>query len=61
MKTKITNTPCTRRGLGTVLGALLCSVLGAAALPALAQNYPSKPITLTVPWPAGGPSDFVAR
>ena len=45
MKTKITNTPCTRRGLGTVLGALLCSVLGAAALPALAQSYPSKPIT----------------
>ena len=60
--TEITISTCTRRtGLGTALSALLCAVLGAATLPALAQSYPSKPITLTVPWPAGGPSDFVAR
>lgn len=39
---------------------LACSI-ALTASPALAQNWPSKPITLIVPWPAGGPSDFVAR
>lgn len=40
------------------LGGLLLSV---CALQALAQGYPARPVTMTVPWPAGGPSDFVAR
>ena len=39
--------------------------LGAAALllatQAMAQTWPTKAVTLMVPWPAGGPSDFVAR
>jgi tripartite-type tricarboxylate transporter receptor subunit TctC len=39
---------------------------GAAALPAVsriasAQTYPSRPITVIVPFPAGGPLDTVAR
>ena len=39
---------------------------GAAALPiatrlAWAQTYPSRPITMIVPFPAGGPTDVVAR
>ncbi len=38
--------------------ALLCS---AAALQATAQNFPTKAVTLVVPYPAGGPSDYVAR
>ncbi len=44
------------------------SIAGAAALTAwllagavLAQGYPSKPIRLIVPWPAGGTVDGVAR
>jgi tripartite-type tricarboxylate transporter receptor subunit TctC len=39
---------------------------GAAALPAVsriakAQAYPSRPITMIVPFPAGGPLDTIAR
>jgi tripartite-type tricarboxylate transporter receptor subunit TctC len=41
-------------------------VAGASALPALpsvarAQTYPTRPITMIVPFNAGGPSDLVAR
>jgi tripartite-type tricarboxylate transporter receptor subunit TctC len=35
--------------------------LAAAALPALAQTYPSRPVTLIVPWGAGGGTDATAR
>ncbi len=34
---------------------LLCSTV------ALAQEYPSKPVTIIVPYPAGGPTDQLAR
>ncbi len=40
---------------------LLVISLAFAATQALAQSWPSKAVALVVPWPAGGPSDFVAR
>ena len=42
------------------LFAAAAAVLLAIA-PAQAQSYPSRPITVVVPFPAGGPSDVVAR
>lgn len=39
----------------------LAAGLTLAASSALAQSWPTKVVTLVVPWPAGGPSDFVAR
>lgn len=44
---------CTRRACLLLAVAAACG----AALPAHADNYPSKPITLIVPWPAGGSTD----
>ena len=37
------------------------AVLAALPLSALAQSYPTKPVNIIVPWPAGGPSDIAAR
>ncbi len=40
---------------------LLLSMAMAASAPAQAQNFPNKPVTLMVPYPAGGLSDLIAR
>ncbi len=51
------NTPSRRRILTTGLG-----LAGLASLPALAQDkFPSRPITLVVPFPPGGSVDIMAR
>jgi tripartite-type tricarboxylate transporter receptor subunit TctC len=41
--------------------ALLLAAASAAGQAAFAQSYPSKPVTLIVPWPAGGSSDLYFR
>ena len=38
-----------------------CLSLLALASPALAQSYPSRSITLIVPFAPGGPADFLGR
>ena len=41
-----------------IVAGLLC---GASLEGAQAQNYPTKPVVLQVPWPAGGSTDLGAR
>jgi tripartite-type tricarboxylate transporter receptor subunit TctC len=40
---------------------VIATALVAGVVPARAQDYPSRPITMIVPFPAGGASDVVAR
>ena len=50
--------PSRRSLLACALAAL---AIAGWALPAGAQNYPARPITLIVPWGAGGGTDATAR
>ena len=49
---------CRRSFIQLVVGAV---VLPAIHTVALAQAYPARPITIVVPFPAGGPADVIAR
>src|SRR4051794_36842911 len=50
------------KGLLSSLAALLLVGLASApATPVQAQDYPNNPITVIVPFAAGGPTDTVAR
>ena len=47
-----------------VLRGLTCGMLlalGAGAQPAAAAGFPERPVTMIVPWPAGGAADGVLR
>lgn len=46
-----------RRGLGVIFAAATVAWGGAAQ----AQSFPIRPVTLIVPWPAGGPTDVAMR
>src|SRR5262245_13434690 len=50
--------PSFRIAAGLLAGAI---AIAAASLPAAAQSYPNRPVTVIVPFAAGGPTDVVAR
>src|SRR5215831_13947355 len=53
--------PSGRSGMVGLRFVLMLVAIGAAADATAADLYPSRPITLIAPFPAGGPSDALAR
>ena len=64
-KRRVKNGPIEARGaLGRSAGFVFAVTLIAMSTPierAGAQDYPTRPITIVVPYPAGGPADTVGR
>ena len=49
------------RSIATLLRAVLFGALALASAQAVAAGFPEKPLTLIVPFAAGGPTDVLAR
>src|SRR3974390_1590295 len=58
--TSLLRTPSVPRLAGPVLLSIL-AILAILALPARAEDYPSRPIRVIVPFGAGGPTDVFTR
>ena len=55
---------CVREAIVTrhwVAAAILLMAAGLNGPPALAQNYPTRPVTMIIPFAAGGPADVTGR
>src|SRR5262249_51326847 len=59
--TMIAAGPRGRRMRLTGLAAAIAATLFATAAPTLAQQFPQRPISMIVPFTAGGPTDVLAR
>jgi tripartite-type tricarboxylate transporter receptor subunit TctC len=46
---------------GRLVALIMPGLLAVAPAAAWAQAYPAKPVTMVVPWPAGGSTDIVMR
>lgn len=61
MEMKPRPAPNRREALKSLAGAGLATAMASAAATVHADRYPSRPITLWVPWPAGGATDLTLR
>ena len=50
-----------RRSATALSAVVVAGLLPMAGSPASAQNYPTRPVTLVMPYPPGGGTDFIAR
>ncbi len=53
--------PLSRRAVAGAIALAAVALQASLATPAMAQGYPTKPIKLIVPYPAGGSTDQLAR